>query len=155
MEKQLLLALLVLGFSSYDFAKPNEEPTVNGKYLLVNTDQGSTNESVSLVKEDENWKVLKNRNVKRGKTQKGYRQIGLFGNIASTHSYRTCENPGSNRYHNCMWENAKMDQQNMVALTAKVFELTKRYKVFNKRLTRLSRLLSRKGVIQPPVDDYY
>ena len=64
--------------------------------------------------------------VKRGKTQEGYRQIGLFGNIASTHSYRTCENPGSNRYHNCMWENAKMDQQNMVALTAKVFELTKR-----------------------------
>ena len=64
MEKQLLLALLFLGFSSYDFAKPNEEPAVNGKYLLVNTEQGSANDSVSLVEEDGNWKVLKNRNGK-------------------------------------------------------------------------------------------
>ena len=64
MEKQLLLALLVLGFSSYGCAKPNEEPSVTGKYPLVNTDQGSTNESVSLVKEDGNWKALKNRNGK-------------------------------------------------------------------------------------------
>ena len=64
--------------------------------------------------------------VKRGKTQEGYRQIGLFGNIASTHSYRECKKKASSIYHGCMWENAKMDQQNIVALTAKVFELTKR-----------------------------
>ena len=64
MEKQLLLALLVLGFSSYGFAKPNEKPSVNGKYLLVNTEQGSANDSVSLVEEDGNWKALKNRNGK-------------------------------------------------------------------------------------------
>ena len=78
MEKRLLLALLVLGFSSYDFAKPNEEPSVNGKYLLVNTDQGSTNESVSLVMEDGNWKALKNRN---GKIVRGiylWKSINIF-----------------------------------------------------------------------------
>ena len=78
MEKQLLLALLVLGFSSYGFAKPNKVPSVNGKFLLVNTDKGSTNESVSLVKEDGNWKALKNRN---GKIVRGiylWKSINIF-----------------------------------------------------------------------------
>ena len=65
--------------------------------------------------------------VKREKTQKGYRQIGLFGNIASTHSYRECKKPRkSGGYNGCMWDNAKMDQQHIVALTAEVFQLKKR-----------------------------
>ena len=63
MEKQLLLALSLLAFSSYDFVRPNEEPSIKVN-TAANTDQGSTNESVALVKEDGNWKALKNRNGK-------------------------------------------------------------------------------------------
>ena len=61
MEKQLLFAISVLALSSYVFAKPNEEPSVKVN-IAVNTDQGSTHESVALVKEDGKWKALKDRN---------------------------------------------------------------------------------------------
>ena len=57
MENQLLLTLLVLAFGSYGFAKPTEEPSVKIN-IAVNTDQGSTHESVELVKEDGKWKAL-------------------------------------------------------------------------------------------------
>ena len=63
MAKQLLLALSILAFSTYGFAKPKEEPSVKVN-IAVNTDKGSTHESVALVKEDGNWKALKNRNGK-------------------------------------------------------------------------------------------
>jgi len=61
MEKQLLLALSVLALGCYSFAKPNEEPSVKIN-ITVNTDQGSTHESVALVNEDGKWKALKDRN---------------------------------------------------------------------------------------------
>ena len=61
MEKQLLLALSILALGRYGFAKPNEAPSVKIN-IAVNTDQGSTHESVALVKEDGKWKVLKDRN---------------------------------------------------------------------------------------------
>ena len=63
------------------------------------------------------------------KTQNGYRQLGLIGNFVSTHSYSDCtpfRNTDAYAYQNCMGSNAKMDQQNIIALTAKVLELTKR-----------------------------
>ena len=60
MEKQLLLALSVLALGRYGFAKPNEAPSVKVN-IAVNTDQGSTHESVALVKEDGKWKALKDR----------------------------------------------------------------------------------------------
>ena len=60
MTKQMLLTLLVLAFGSYGFAKPSEEPSVKVN-ITVNTDQGSTHESVALVKEDGKWKALKDR----------------------------------------------------------------------------------------------
>ena len=61
MEKQLLLALSVLTLGCYSFAKPNEEPSVKIN-ITVNTDQGSTHESIALIKEDGKWKALKDRN---------------------------------------------------------------------------------------------
>ena len=61
MEKQLLLALSLLAFSSYDFVRPNEEPSIKVN-TAANTDQGSTHESIALVKEDGKWKALKDRN---------------------------------------------------------------------------------------------
>ena len=61
MEKQLLLALSVLALGCYSFAKPNEEPSVKIN-ITVNTDQGSTHESVALVNEDGKWKALKDKN---------------------------------------------------------------------------------------------
>ena len=61
MEKQLLLALSVLTLGCYSFAKPNEEPSVKIN-ITVNTDQGSTHESVALVNEDGKWKALKDKN---------------------------------------------------------------------------------------------
>ena len=61
MEKQFLLALSVLALGCYSFAKPNEEPSVKIN-ITVNTDQGSTHESVALVNEDGKWKALKDRN---------------------------------------------------------------------------------------------
>ena len=61
MAKQLLFTLLVLAFGSYGFAKPSEEPSVQVN-IAVNTDQGSTHESIALVKEDGKWKTLKDRN---------------------------------------------------------------------------------------------
>ena len=61
MEKQLLLALSVLALGCYSFAKPNEEPSVKIN-ITVNIDQGSTHESIALVKEDGKWKTLKDRN---------------------------------------------------------------------------------------------
>ena len=60
MAKQLLMALSVLAFSSYGFSKPNEELSVKVN-IAVNTDQGSTHESVALVKEDGKWKAMKDR----------------------------------------------------------------------------------------------
>ena len=72
--------------------------------------------------------------VEGSKAQTGYRQLGLIGNIVSTHSYRDCTPVLTHRnwfktlvnYHNCMVTNAKTDQQNINALTAKLLELTKR-----------------------------
>ena len=58
MAKQLLFALSVLAFGSYVFAKPGEEPSVKVK-IAVNTDQGSTHESIGLIKETGKWKALK------------------------------------------------------------------------------------------------
>ena len=65
------------------------------------------------------------------KTQNGYRQLGLNGNFISTHSYTDCTTQfsatdGGSAYDNCMRVNAKIDQQNIIALTAKNLELTKR-----------------------------
>ena len=60
MVKQLLLTLLVVALGSYGFAKLSEEPTVKVN-IAVNTDQGSTHESVALVKEDGEWKALNDR----------------------------------------------------------------------------------------------
>ena len=61
MAKQLLFALSILAFGSYVFAKPSEEPSVKVN-IAVNTDQGSTHETVALIKEDGKWKALKDRN---------------------------------------------------------------------------------------------
>ena len=77
-------------------------------------------------------KTITTCKVKRRKTQKGYRQIGLFGNIASTHSYKKCKISGNiviSGYDDCILENVKVvnkNQQNIVAITAKLFALTKR-----------------------------
>ena len=69
-------------------------------------------------------------------SQNGYRQLGLIGNFVSSHSYRDCT-PfvalNSNHqyehqkagYNNCREENDRADQQKIIALTAKVLELTK------------------------------
>ena len=46
MAKQLLFALSVLAFGSYVIAKLSEEPSVKVN-IAVNTDQGSTHESVA------------------------------------------------------------------------------------------------------------
>ena len=73
MEKQLLLVLSVLALGCYSFAKPNEESSVKIN-ITVNTDQGSTHESVALVNEDGKWKALKDRNG-------GARQRSISGTI--------------------------------------------------------------------------
>ena len=73
MAKQMLLTLLVLVFGSYGFAKPSEEPSVKVN-IAVNTDQGSTHESVALVKEDGKWKALKDR-------KGGARQMNIFSRL--------------------------------------------------------------------------
>ena len=72
-------------------------------------------------------------------SQNGYRQLGLTGNFVSSHSYRDCTpfvttefslnqqyEHQKTGYSNCRTENEKTDQQNIIALTAKVLELTKR-----------------------------
>ena len=74
MEKQLLLALSVLALGCYSFAKPNEEPSVKIN-ITVNTDHGSTHESVALVNEDGKWKALKDRNS-------GARQMSISSRLA-------------------------------------------------------------------------
>ena len=61
MARQMLFAISVLAFDSYVFAKPSEEPSVKVN-IAVNTDQGSTHESIALVNEDGKWKALKDRN---------------------------------------------------------------------------------------------
>ena len=77
MEKQLLLALSLLAFSSYDFVRPNEEPSIKVN-TAANTDQGSTHESIALVKEDGKWKAL---NDKKGRARQGkYILVDTFGN---------------------------------------------------------------------------
>ena len=63
MAKQLMLTLLVLALGSYRFAKLSEEPSVKVN-IAVNTDQGSTHESVELVKEDGKWRALNDRKGK-------------------------------------------------------------------------------------------
>jgi len=73
MEKQFLLALYVLALGCCSFAKPNEEASVKIN-ITVNTDQGSTHESVALVNEDGKWKALKDRNG-------GARQRSISGTI--------------------------------------------------------------------------
>ena len=73
MEKQLLLALSVLALGRYGFAKLNEAPSVKVN-IAVNTDQGSTHESVALVKEDGKWKALKDR-------KGGARQMNIFSRL--------------------------------------------------------------------------
>ena len=62
--------------------------------------------------------------VKRKKSQNGYRQLGPIGNFVNAHSYSDCgtyELKRSNKQQNiiikCMLANAKMDQQNIIALT--------------------------------------
>ena len=77
MAKQLLLALSILAFSTYGFAKPKEEPSVKVN-IAVNTDKGSTHESVALVKEDGKWKPLKDRNG--GARQMNTYPKGIFNN---------------------------------------------------------------------------
>ena len=76
MAKQLLLTLLVLALGSYGFAKLSEEPSVTSVKVNidVNSDQGSTHESVSLVKEDGKWKTLKDR---KGEA----RQLNIFSRL--------------------------------------------------------------------------
>ena len=80
--------------------------------------------------------------LKGTKTQNGYRQLGIIGNFVSTHSYGECRQLQhfsggyeylQEAYARCMEANAKMLQQNIIALTAKVLELTKLNKVFEKR----------------------
>ena len=61
MAMQLLSVLSVLAFASYGIAKHNEEPSVKVN-IAVNTDQGSTHESIALVNEDGKWKALKDKN---------------------------------------------------------------------------------------------
>ena len=84
MEKQLLLALSVLTLGCYSFAKPNEEPSVKIN-ITVNTDQGSTHESVAIVKDDGKWKALKDKNS-------GARQMNISSRLSESAL------PGSGRY---------------------------------------------------------
>lgn len=67
--------------------------------------------------------------VQEKNSKNGYRQLGPIGNLPTTHSYGDCRSLlhiGGAPYHNCLLANAKMDQQNIIALTTKVLELTKR-----------------------------
>ena len=90
------------------------------------------------------YKTITICKFKGKKTQNGYRQLGLIGNFVSGHSYRDCtpfvalksnhqwEHQKAG-YNNCREENDRADQQKIIALTAKVLELTKLNKVFEKR----------------------
>merc|ERR1712212_156478 len=92
------------------------------------------------------------------KVQNGYRQLGLLGNFVGTHSYRDClplYDINDRQHTNCMVANAKMDQQNISALTAKVLELTKLNKVLEKRVNRLSRRGNRGMGYDRSDDNYY
>jgi len=75
-------------------------------------------------------------------SQNGYRQLGLIGNFVSTHSYSDCEpfrTTDGMAYNNCMGINAKMAQQNIIALTAKNLELTKRLNRLSRRVNQIEK----------------
>ena len=61
MVLQWLLILSVLAFGNYGFVKSNEGASVKLE-IDVNTDQGSRHDSVELIKEDDEWKALKDKN---------------------------------------------------------------------------------------------
>ena len=61
MGLQWLLILSVLAFGNYGFVKSNEGASVKLE-IDVNTDQGDKHDSVALIKEDEKWKALKDKN---------------------------------------------------------------------------------------------
>ena len=84
MAMQLLSVLSVLAFASYGIAKHNEQPSVKVN-IAVNTDQGSTQESVAIVKDDGKWKALKDKNS-------GARQMNISSRLSESAL------PGSGRY---------------------------------------------------------
>ena len=61
MALRWLLVLSVLAFGNYAFVKSIEGASVEIE-IDVNTDQGSRHDSVALIKEDDEWKALKDKN---------------------------------------------------------------------------------------------
>ena len=61
MALQWLLLISLIAFCNYGFVKSNEGASVKLE-IDVNTDQGSKHDSVALIKGDEKWKALNDKN---------------------------------------------------------------------------------------------